>query len=90
MIDIKVTFLSYIKFETGLDEVQVSLEENSTIQDLVKNLQSTYGDRLIRFMINKESGNYVSLFMKDNQICDPAEKLNHQDSIIIMPVGAGG
>ncbi len=90
MIDIKVTFLSYIKFETGLDEVQVSLGENATIQDLVENLHASHGDRLTRFIISKQTGNYVSLFMRDNQLCDSAEKLNHGDSVIVMPMAAGG
>jgi|GEM_PF-2365043 len=90
MIDIKVTFLSYIKLETGLDEVLVSLDEHSTIQDLVENLHASHGDRLTRFIISKETGNYVSLFMKDNQLCDPTEILHHQDNVTVMPMAAGG
>ena len=90
MINIKVTFLSYIKFETGLDEVQVSLDEKATIQDLVDNLHASHGDRLTRFIISKQTGNYLSLFMKDNQLCDSTEKLIDGDSITVMPMAAGG
>lgn len=90
MIDVSVRFLSYIRDETGLDEVQVSLAEGSTVKELIENLRSNYGDQLIHFLIHKESGKSICLFMKDNQIVDLTEKLQHRDNIVVMPSVGGG
>ncbi|NQU65645.1 MAG: MoaD/ThiS family protein [SAR324 cluster bacterium] len=90
MMEIRVKFLSYIKFETGLDEVQVSMANNSAIADLVESLRAAYGEQLARFMFHQETGKFTCLFMRDNQIVDPSEKLQHGDSLIVMPLFAGG
>ena len=90
MIDVEVTFLSFIKFETGLDVVKVALVENSTIQDLIETLRSSYGEELSRFLIARDNAKLISIAMMNNQICDLTTNLKHEDKVVFMPTAAGG
>ncbi|MCP4753634.1 MAG: MoaD/ThiS family protein [Proteobacteria bacterium] len=90
MIDVNVTFFSYIKFETGLGELRVSLKDDSTVSDLVEELTALHGDKLAKFLVNREKRKYISIFLVENEMCNPSRKLKQNDTVMIMPTVAGG
>ena len=90
MIKVTVNFFSYIKFETGLDSIDVSLKDGATLNDLIDSLESTYGNNLMRFIKNREKNKYISLFIIENKHCDPSQALNNKDVLLVLPTVAGG
>ncbi len=90
MITVTITFFSFIKFETGLDEIQVSLLDKATIADLVQELRREYGQRLSKFLYHEEKEAHIALFMMNNQMCPPEYVLSDSDDIKILPTVAGG
>ena len=90
MIKVTVNFFSYIKFETGLNSIEVSLEDSATISDLIDSLESEYGEKLMRFIKNRERNKYISLFIINNKRCEASQFLNEADEVLIMPTVAGG
>ncbi len=90
MMDVKVVFFSIIKFDSGLDEVQIRLAEESTISDLVDKLDETYGDNLMRFIKKKDLDIVIALFLVDNKMRDLDYILKNDDEVLVMPSVAGG
>jgi len=89
-MQINIKFYSFIKFETGLDEVVVDINEAGTIEDLIVQLEREYGDDLIRFIRLKDLNKIVALFVRDNNIIRGDEQLFDGDNIKIMPSVGGG
>jgi len=81
---------SFIKFESGLDSVQIDLKENATITDLVNKLTDEYGEDLMKYIRNKDTNRLHALFMNKGRISQPDDILHDQDEIKVMPAIAGG
>jgi len=90
VINVIVSFYSYIKFETGLDEIGVTLEDNATLNDLIDSLEAEFGEKLMRFIKNRKKNKYISLFVINNRRCELSTILNDEDRVMIMPSVAGG
>ncbi len=89
-MQINIKFYSFIKFETGLDEITVEINDGGTIEDLIVQLEREYGDDLIRFIKLKDLNKVVALFVRDNTIIRGTEQLHDRDNIKIMPSVGGG
>jgi MoaD family protein len=90
VIKVTANFFSYIKFETGLDSLEVSVEDEATISDLIDTLESKYGEKLMRFIKNRDKNKYISIFIIDNKRCEPSQALSSGDVVMVMPTVAGG
>ena len=89
-MEIYIKFFSFIKFETGLDEITIQVDDGGTINDLVIQLGREYGDKLTRFLKAKDRDKIISLFVRDNKILRSDEGLNDGDKLKIMPSVGGG
>jgi len=90
MIQVTIKFFSFIKFESGLDSVQIDLKENGTITDLFNKLTDEYGEDLMKYIRNKDTNRLHALFMIKGRISQPDDILHDQDEIKVMPAIAGG
>ncbi len=90
MINVTIKFYSYIKFETGLDTIQISLPENTTLQNLLEELEKKYGDSLMKYLIHQGKKKPIALFIIENQMCEISHLLHDGDVIKAMPTIAGG
>lgn len=89
-MQIKIRFFSYIKFETGLDSIEIQVKDGGTVDDLIDSLDNEYGDDLIRFIKAKDLDKILSLFVRENKILKRDETLLDGDELKVMPSVAGG
>ncbi len=89
-MQIHIRFFSFIKFETGLDEIDLQVDDGGTVDDLINQLEHEYGDSLLRFIKVKELNKVISLFVRNNKILRRDEPLFDGDELKIMPSVGGG
>lgn len=71
------------------DELEVELEEGSTVRSLLERLISIYGDKLRRLVGDAEKGFRV-MVMSNGKIVGYDQKLKDKDQVsLILPVAGG-
>jgi len=90
MIQVTLEFFSFIKFESGVDSVQLELKDNATIEDLIGKLADDFGEDLMKYIRNPDTNRRHALFMIKGRISQPDDILNDEDEIKVMPAVAGG
>ncbi len=90
MITVKVEFFSYIKFESGLDQILVNLKDQSTISDLFAAMGKSHGNDLMKHILNTDEKTPIALVLLDQNRCDADTLLNDGDIVRIMPFLSGG
>ena len=95
MLDVKVSFLSLLADKVGEEEVALSIDESSTIKDLLKDLTEKFGNKLenIIFVAPNHLSKYIILSLNGKDI-RPLEyldiSLHDGDEITFLPAIAGG
>jgi len=95
MIDIKIFFLSLLTDITGIEEIIMSFDDNSTIKDVLKGLNLKFGkdfennimvtpDLLSKYILIGKNGKDIRSF--DGLITTVQEG----DEIFLLPAIAGG
>jgi len=95
MIDIKIFFLSLLTDITGIEEIIMSFDDNSTIKDVLKRLNLKFGkdfentimntpDLLSKYILIGKNGKDIRSF--DGLITTVQEG----DEIFLLPAIAGG
>ena len=95
MIDIKIFFLSLLTDITGIEEIIMSFDDNSTIKDVIKGLNLKFGkdfentimntpDLLSKYILIGKNGKDIRSF--DGLITNVQEG----DEIFLLPAIAGG
>jgi len=95
MIDIKIFFLSLLTDITGIEEIIMSFDDNSTIKDVLKGLNLKFGkdfentimntpDLLSKYILIGKNGKDIRSF--DGLITNVQEG----DEIFLLPAIAGG
>jgi len=95
MIDIKINFLSLLADITKIKELNISVQDKSTIKEILERLISKFGkdfkkkildspDSLSKYIILGLNGKDVRTLENLNTI------VNHHDEILILPAIAGG
>ena len=95
MIDIKIFFLSLLTDITGIEEIIMSFDDNSTIKDVLKRLNLKFGkdfentimntpDLLSKYILIGKNGKNIRSF--DGLITTVQEG----DEIFLLPAIAGG
>ena len=95
MIDIKIFFLSLLTDITGIEEIIMSFDDNSTIKDVLKRLNLKFGkdfentimntpDLLSKYILIGKNGKDIRSF--DGLITNVQEG----DEIFLLPAIAGG
>lgn len=95
MFNIKISFLSLLADIIGREEISLSIEENSTINDVLKQLVIEFGKDFENtiFKSPDEISKYIILSLngKDIRSFDNLNTLLHTgDEIILLPAIAGG
>lgn len=95
MIDIKINFLSLLADITKIKELYLSVQDNSTIKEILKILFSKFGkDFESKILDSPDSiGKYIVLGLngKDIRTLENLDTIvNHHDEIILLPAIAGG
>jgi len=90
VIRINIKFFSFIKFETGLEEIQSDIADGGTVMDLIQKLDEEHGESLTRFIKHKTRDKVISLFVRNNKILKLDDPLYDNDEIKIMPAVGGG
>ena len=95
MLNIKISFLSLLKDITDQEEITLSIEENSSIRDILKKLVIKFGkefekiifnfpDNLSKYIIISLNGEDIRSFENLNTF------LHDRDEIMLLPAIAGG
>lgn len=95
VLNIKISFLSLLVDIIGREEISLSIEENSTIKDVLKQLVIKFGkdfekiifkspDDISKYIILSLNGRDIRFF---NNLNTP---LHNGDEIILLPAIAGG
>ena len=95
MIAVKVSFLSLLKDRMGVNELNMDLEDNSTINDVFSKLIEKFGDD-IKTVLVKETGalnDHVVIMLNEKNIRsldDLNTRIQNKDEITLLPAIAGG
>ena len=95
MIDIKINFLSLIADITKIKELNISIQDNSTIKEILKSLSSKFGKDFERKILDSPDAlsKYIILGLngKDVRTLENLDTIvGHQDEILLLPAIAGG
>jgi len=95
MITVKISFLSLLKDRFGAKELNMDLEDESTIKDLFSKLFEKYGEDIKKLLIKKtgDLNDQVVIMVNEKNIrsLDKFDtKIHNNDKIIFLPAIAGG
>ena len=96
MITVKVRTILTIKKILGKGEIEVSVPENTTLQELVTILEKRYGDELASLLRGQETGNslpYIRYMVNGRDIAflkGMETALQSGDEVLILPPVSGG
>lgn len=95
MIDIKINFLSLLTDITKIKELRLSVQENTTIKEILDALIAKFGEKFEKTIL--DSPNSLSKYIiigvngKDIRTLNNLDTIvNHQDEILLLPAIAGG
>ncbi len=89
MPQVKVKYLMVFSQVTGKKEEKLAIDENGTIEDLLKMLYNRYG-RKFKKLIEQDFENRSVLFVVNGESKDVSTKLKDKDEVLISyPVGGG-
>ncbi len=95
MIAVKISFLSLLKDRIGVKELNMNLEDESTINDVFAKLFEKYGEDIEKVLIKKtgDLNDQVVIVLNEKNIrsLDNLDtKIRNNDEIILLPAIAGG
>ena len=95
MIDVKINFLSLLADITKIQELNISVQDNSTIKEILESLSSKFGKDFERKILDSPNSlsKYIILGLngKDVRTLENLNTIvNHQDEILLLPAIAGG
>ena len=90
MAKVKVSLTSYFNKKIGLKEVELVLVDNSTIMDLVKEMEKRFGKEFSNLVINKKTARLNALIAVNRNKCKEDYILKDGDVVSIFPALAGG
>lgn len=95
MIAVKISFLSLLKDRIGVKELNMDLEDESTINDVFAKLFEKYGEDIEKVLIKKtgDLNDQVVIMLNEKSIrsLDNLDtKIRNNDEIILLPAIAGG
>ena len=92
VIEVRILFFSFIEDLVGKKEEIIRLENNSTLNDLLKKIKNFLDGKLTK-LIFSSSGNlkkYILIGLNGQSVKKFAIQLNQGDEISILPAIAGG
>ncbi len=95
MIDVKITFLSLLADLTKIKELDLSINENSTIKEILDSLIIKFGKDFESKILDSPNSlsKYIILGLngKDIRTLNDLDTIvNHHDEILLLPAIAGG
>ncbi len=95
MIAVKISFLSLLKDRIGAKELNLDLEDESTINDVFTKLFDKFGDDIKNVLLKKtgDLNDQVVIVLNEKNIRSLNElntKIHDNDEIILLPAIAGG
>ena len=95
MIAVKISFLSLLKDRIGVKELNMDLEDNSTVNDVFLKLFEKFGEDIKTVLVKKtgELNDHVVIMLNEKNIRsldDLNTKIKNKDEITLLPAIAGG
>ncbi len=95
MIAVKISFLSLLKSRIGVKELNMDLEDESTINDVFAKLFEKYGEDIKNVLVKKtgDLNDHVVIMLNEKNIRsldDLNTKIHNKDEITLLPAIAGG
>ena len=95
MIAVKISFLSLLKDRIGVKELNMDLEDNSTVNDVFLKLFEKGGEDIKTVLVKKtgELNDHVVIMLNEKNIRsldDLKTKVQNRDEITLLPAIAGG
>lgn len=95
MIAVKISFLSLLKDRIGVEELNMDLEDNATINDVFFKLFEKFGENIKTVLVKKtgELNDHVVIMLNEKNIRsldDLNTKIQNKDEITLLPAIAGG
>lgn len=89
MIRVKVRYLLWLKDKTGVEYEEYSLNDGSTVKDLLDILANRYGS-LSKHLVEVFEPNSSLIILVNNVKPEPHYRLKDNDAVILMPTVSGG
>ena len=95
MIAVKISFLSLLKDRIGVKELNMDLEDNSTINDVFAKLFEKFGEDIKTVLVKKtgDLNDHIVIMLNEKNIRSLDElntKIQNKDEITMLPAIAGG
>jgi len=95
MIEININFLSLLADLTKIKELKLSVQENSTIKEILNKLIAKFGEGFKKTILDSPDSlsKYIILGLngRDIRTLNNLDTIvNHQDEILLLPAIAGG
>ena len=95
MIAVKISFLSLLKSRIGVKNLNMDLEDESTINDVFAKLFEKYGEDIKNVLVKKtgDLNDHVVIMLNEKNIRSLDElntKIHNKDEITLLPAIAGG
>ena len=95
MIAVKISFLSLLKSRIGVKNLNMDLEDESTINDVFAKLFEKYGEDNKNVLVKKtgDLNDHVVIMLNEKNIRsldDLNTKIQNMDEITLLPAIAGG
>ena len=95
MIAVKISFLSLLKDRLGVKELNMDLEDNSTVNDVFAKLFEKFGENIKTVLVKKtgDLNDHVVIMLNEKNIRsldDLNTKIQNKDEITLLPAIAGG
>lgn len=90
MIRITLIPMSRFKKALGKDQLVLSLTDQATIDELVRVLETYYGNEISDLMRNKKTGRLTVIGVVNHKRCTPDTILEEGNTVTLLPFLAGG
>ncbi len=95
MIAVKISFLSLLKDRIGVKELNMDLEDNSTLNDVFVKLFEKFGEDIKTILVKKtgDLNDHVVIMLNEKNIRSLDElntRIENKDEITMLPAIAGG
>ena len=90
MLKVKVILKSFLKMKTGLSEVELYLEDGSSMYEVAVKFGEKFGEEVMNYVIDKKTGSVSILFTCNKKMCTKDQIVSDGDVVSIFPALAGG
>jgi MoaD family protein len=87
---VNIILFSAIRQAVGSKNLQIELQDASTVNDALRELGLVYGSNFEEAIFDKINNHYKMIFSINSKLSQADSKLNEGDTLAIFPASGGG